>query len=367
MSDVKWVPIKAGDTLQSQARTGKAKFWYAFIGLHQGEYAIIKEWWLEGGAHQRSTPKIVKPKNVGKANETQPLEQAKTELASIYVKQRNKGYSLDGSTDHIPTKPMLAHKWLHRSHGIVFPCRTQPKFDGVRMLMDGTRAWTRGAKDYIPEVVAHLMFDTGGLTLDGELKLYDNVELQMTSRAYKKISAENAKLHYFVYDLVSDASFRDRYAQLEALFATGDVPDNVVLVHCRHAQTEDDIYAHHKLNVADGYEGTMIRNALGGYEAGHRSPNLLKLKDLQDKEFKVIDIREGEGSFTGKAKLVCVIEDSGETFTCVPKGTDEVRRYIFRNKDQFIGRWITVQFQDYSERGIPQKPIGIEFRDEDEF
>jgi hypothetical protein len=63
----------------------------------------------------------------------------------------------------------------------------------------------------------------------------------------------------------------------------------------------DGAWRLHKLRW---YEGSIIRSADGRYEIGHRSYSLLKLKDFQDAEFKVVGVEHGKGSFEDKAILV---------------------------------------------------------------
>lgn len=361
-------PIHTGPTLQSVTRTGKVKYWRAHITKNPlGVHFLVKEWWQDGSAVQLSTPRRVEGKNIGKANETTPLEQAHSELDSLYQKQRDKGYSEDGSQAHIYPKPMLAHTWSKRKHNIVYPAYAQPKLDGVRMLMSNTATWSRGGKDFIPEVVQHLRMHTRGYIFDGELMIPGNHELQVTSRAYKSVNEHNGALHYFVYDLLlEDVPFEERLRQLKLLLDVPDVPGQVHLVPTRRVWAEEEVMEVHQANIAAGYEGTIIRNAAGLYES-HRSPNLLKLKDFQDSEFPVVDIVDGKGSFKGKAIVVCQTLN-GTTFSATPRCSMEERAEIFENREHYIGKWYTVRYQYLSEDGIPVgNTVGIEFRDTGEF
>ena len=103
--------IKESPTLQSVAKTGKAKYWKCVAFEDKGSHFYKKVWWQEGSKVQESTPVEVKGKNVGRANETSDERQAILEFESLVQRQRDKGYSEDGSADHIPVKPILAHKY----------------------------------------------------------------------------------------------------------------------------------------------------------------------------------------------------------------------------------------------------------------
>lgn len=363
-----YVIVESGAVLQSITRTGKKKYWKAGVySTINGDIVLIKTWAQEGSVVQHSTPSKVFGKNIGKANETTPKEQAILELSSLYTKQLDKGYSIDGSQDHIPTKPMLAHSYEKRSHNITFPCFVQPKLDGFRMLMDGKHAWTRGAKEHVAECVAHLMFDTGGLTLDGELILPGNRPLQETSKAAKKFRQDvSPTLEYWVYDYVSDQDFEYRNQALRVNMSTWDIPVNVKTVPTYLVRNEEELFARHYEFTDQGFEGTMVRNTLGGYDIGNRSPNLQKLKDFQDSEFLVVDIIDGKGIFEGKAIVVCETPE-GKQFNVTPQGTMEIRSFIYQHRQSYIGWWLTVKYQTLSEDGIPIFPVGINFRAEDEF
>ena len=361
--------IEESPVLQSLTRTGKVKYWKCVaIKDDFGDHFYKKVWWQEGSKIQESTPVQVKGKNVGRANETSDKEQLLSEFHSIVQKQRDKGYSEDGSADHIPTKPMLAHKYHERKHKIVWPCYAQPKLNGYRMLKepDGKTAWTRGGKEHVRECVEHLMWKSGKLMTDGELLLPDMPLLQVTARAAKKFREDESEtLIYMVYDIVEPLyRFGIRWAAL--LDCAKAFPKQVKLVKTITIENEEALFKAHKLFVSQGYEGTIIRSGHDGYSIGHRSNTLLKLKDFEDAEFQIVRVRDGKGSFKGKAVFICKTKD-GYEFNVAPEGTMEHRAELYETRKDHIGKWLTVRYQDLSEDGAPQFPIGVEIREEGEF
>eukprot|EP01135_Chromosphaera_perkinsii_P004274 Nk52_evm2s274 gene=Nk52_evmTU2s274 len=58
-----------------------------------GVWAIVSEYGAEGGKMQRSEVKVESGKNIGRANETSPFEQACFELRSTFDKKLHQGYS----------------------------------------------------------------------------------------------------------------------------------------------------------------------------------------------------------------------------------------------------------------------------------
>jgi DNA ligase-1 len=354
--------------LQSLTRTGKAKYW-KLVAFQRGEGFFYKKvWWQEGSKVQESTPVQVKGKNIGRANETSDKEQVLSEFHSLVQKQRDKGYSEDGSADHIPVKPMLAHKYHERKHKVVFPCYAQPKLNGYRMLKegDGKTAWTRGGKAHVEECVEHLMWESNKVMTDGELILPDMPLLQVTARAAKKFrEGVSETLMYMVYDIVEPLySFGIRWAALLDLEQA--FPKQVKLVKTITVANEAELLAVHDRFILQKYEGTMVRSGEEGYEIGHRSNLLLKMKDFVDAEFQIVSVRDGKGSFKGKAIFTCKTED-GYEFDVAPEGTMEHRAELYRTREDHIGKWLTVRYQDLTEDGAPNFPIGVVIREEGEF
>jgi DNA ligase-1 len=117
----------------------------------------------------------------------------------------------------------------------------------------------------------------------------------------------------------------------------------------------------HARFVADGYEGIMLRNTAGLYK-NVRSVDLLKYKEFFDDEYEVVGFKEGEGGEKGCVLWMCKTE-KGDTFHCRPRGTREDRTELFQKGATYIGKKLTVRFQELTDDGIPRFPVGIAFRD----
>lgn len=362
--------LKKSSVLKSTAKSGKAKYWQLTAVEHNSEHAYIKNWWQEGSVVQESTPVVVKGKNIDRSNETSDKEQLLLEFASIVQKQRDKGYSESGSQKHIPIKPMLANKYKDKKHKLEWPIYVQPKLDGFRMLKagDGSKAWTRGGKEHVQACVKHLLWDTHPYVVDGELILPGNQKLQLTAQAAKKYRpGVSESLKYHVYDVViPDKPYSERLKVLKQLLQYDDAPKNVVLVPTVEVKNEQELFEQHARFVSQGYEGTIIRTDATGYEVGHRSDSLLKYKDFQDAEFKVLAVEEGKGSFKGHAIMVCD-NKAGGTFNVVSEGTMEYRAELWKNRKKYVGQYLTVRYQTLSEDGNPVFPVGVDFREKGEF
>ena len=89
---------------------------------------------------------------------------------------------------------------------------------------------------------------------------------------------------------------------------------------------------------------------------------LLKMKEFQDEEFEIVGFYEGEGGDKGLIIWRCKTED-GKLFGCRPHGTHEERAELFKHGKEYVGKMLTVRFQELTADGIPRFPVGIAVRD----
>ncbi len=364
---------RSSPILQAETSKGKTKYWQCHL-THEGDQWFTQtSWWQQTkdgpSAVQFSVPYEAKPKNIGKKNESSAQHQAESEFDSIVQKQCDKGYHEANVVATRLLAPMLAQKFNERKHKLVYPVSVQPKYNGQRHLYNGRIAWSRGGKLVIPQIYQHLEFDTQNNTIDGELVLPGNVPLQETRKATAKFRPNvSCTLKYYVYDLVDEnIGFTQRYAKLFALLNNKDIkiPTDVILAPTYLANDEAEVMLYHKNFKAAGYEGIIIRNDGEGYHIGHRSNQLQKYKEFVDSEFEIIGVRSGEGSFEGCAIFILVNEE-GLKFECNPEGTMEHKRELYLQKEELIGKWLTVRYQDLSNAGIPLFPIGVDVRRSEE-
>ena len=108
--------------------------------------------------------------------------------------------------------------------------------------------------------------------------------------------------------------------------------------------------------VEAGYEGIMLRNAVGVYRANYRSNDLQKYKEFMEEEYRIIDFKEGEGRDAGAVIWVCETAD-GKEFSIRPRGSFEQRREWFNDGAKYIGKNLTVVYQELTEDGKPRFPV----------
>ena len=119
----------------------------------------------------------------------------------------------------------------------------------------------------------------------------------------------------------------------------------------------------HDKFVQDGYEGIMIRDMGGVYESNKRSKYLQKYKVFMEEEFEITGFHEGTGDEKGAIVWDCKTKDH-KIFAVRPRGTFEFRKKLFLEGSTYIGKMLTVIFQEYSSDSIPRFPVGKAIRDE---
>ena len=265
--------------------------------------------------------------------------------------------------------PMLAHDFNKRSRSIKFPCYVQRKYDGTRCVgVPGTGLFSRNRKQYphMEHIVADMAALPPAIILDGEL-YSDELSFQeivglVKRQTLKAGDAEKMKkIKFHVYDIINDEPYEERKKSLDFMFT--NIPFSYITpVATETAAGPEDIKRLHNVYVAEGYEGIMLRNAAGSYAVGQRSADLQKYKEFQDEEYEVIGFKEGEGAEAGCVIWLCKTA-AGREFACRPRGTREDRAALFVDGAAYVGKKLTVRFQELSDEGTPRFPVGIAFRD----
>lgn len=242
--------------------------------------------------------------------------------------------------------PMLANKWEDRQKYITEPFYVQPKLDGVRLLVSNKGCFSRTGKPV--RGVDHLANGLkDGEYLDGECYAPNKTFEEITSMF--KMNPESLEFHVFDYfDLNQpNLTFEERMKR--------------VTVDTFHVKKKSEITGYHDMFVSQGHEGIMIRDAMSTYEIGKRSNYLLKYKAFQTEEYPIVDVKEGTGREKGTAIWIC--KTGEQHFSVKPEGTLEKRREYLAEKEKYIGKQLTVRFQNLTAIGVPRFPVGVVVRD----
>lgn len=286
-----------------------------------------------------------------------------------------------GTSLPLPILPMLAKTYepstaKKKRKDIVFPCFVQPKLDGLRCIMylhDGEIvAQSRTGNHFksmerITNSLRPFFKSHPEVVLDGELYTKD-IPFEVLAGIIKKqkITADDSvileTITYNVYDIVDlTAPFHARILFLREYFESGQYP-RIQFVETLMVDTVVDFRKLFSEFVANGYEGIMLRNVSGLYITNYRSDDLQKYKEFMEEEFRIIGFAEGDGHDKGTVKWICETSD-GKPFTVRPRGTVAHRKELFQNGSAYVGKLLTVIFQEYTEEGKPRFPVGKAVRD----
>lgn len=359
-------------TLYATDTKGKTKVWSVSV-MYGDPVLIITTFGYLNGKMKTESTYIHEGKNLGKANETSPYEQAIAEAKSKITKK------LDDNYTEIPPEegdvkvnilPMLAHPYAKRKHDLTWPAYVQPKLYGCRLLAHKVSETemdyiSRGGKKFT--TLGHLTADLlkileVGEILDGEIYMHQAMTFQEIVSALKKKNHQTEILQYHIYDLVDlKKPFSDRTTIIKDKFLKLTLDSPLQRVETVKMYDEDEMFDMHNQFTVNGYEGTMIRNTHGMYVLDYRSKDLLKYKDFIDEEFKIVGGTDGKGSEAGCVIFLC--ECHSGRFSVRPRGTREQRTIWLNEIDSLKGKKLTVRFQRLSDDGIPIFPVGIIIRD----
>jgi DNA ligase-1 len=381
-------------------KSGKTRVWKATVfsfpasNTQMCKAMSVIQHGIYDGKSQLDTREYTEGKNIGKKNETTPLQQC---MAEVEKKRKDKmekeGYSdvfpgressavYESSSQQVARKifPMLANKYepssaSRKRGGIVFPCFVQPKLDGLRCvvyLVNGTPTYqsrTGGiftVLQHLDASVMEILSQKPTLVLDGELYTRQIPFEELAGIIKKKTLTEADKqkircVQYHVYDLViPDVPFRERFSALQRTISSTNQYVTPVLTYLANEPAEfREKFGEY---VAQGYEGIMLRNAEGLYQENYRSNDLMKYKEFFESEYKIVDFKEAVGRDAGTVIWECETPE-GRRFSVRPRGTQEARREWFSKGASLVGKQLTVIYQELSEMGVPRFPVGKAIRD----
>ena len=322
-------------------------------------------------------------KNAGKANATTDEEQAEKEAESKRAKKRDRGGYSESIPEDKPMMPMLALTHDKHGHKIKYPAYVQPKLDGIRCFVhvDGESVTLKSrtgkeftSLDHIADAVRELVSvmgkSVGSFILDGELynhQFKEDFQGLVSAIKRDKPSETTHMVQFHCYDYVAEGrDFEDRIQELYHMDQWLSEVTTIQIVQTFLVDNLDEVVEQNSLWLEDGYEGSMIRNAKGGYQPNRRSPDLQKYKSFMDAEFEIVGAVENKGKMEGQCTFTCVTED-GTEFGCKPMGDESQREqyWIDFQAGKLTGKMLTVKFFEWttSENPVPRFPVGVIVRD----
>jgi DNA ligase 1 len=269
-------------------------------------------------------------------------------------------------------KPMLAYPVSSKPIPYEKLMYMQPKFDGVRCVIqyDNSQvtAYSRTGKEW--KNIDHIRFNLKSffqlnptVVLDGELYNHDlNKDFEKIISLVRKTKPtdedrlESSRMVQFhCYDVINmkanfNFSVRNEWISL-------NVPNN----HCvKHVETHEiwaEKYAlqYHKINLKNGYEGSILR--LNEPYQTKRSHNLRKFKDFHDSEAILTGWVEGKGKRVGTIGKFTAIDDEGNEFGMPVMDKFEYLQDNFKKMQKWVGKTATFTYFERTKANSYRHPL----------
>lgn len=356
--------------LYARSATGKILVWW----MTQDNNSYTTTSGQLDGKLVTSEPTICQGKNIGRANETSAKIQAEMEMVAKYKKQLKTGYFLDikdvDSFQYI--QPMLAKNYkdyadkIDWAKGVI----VQIKFNGMRCIATRHGLFTRKGERYVsvPHIENSLkkFFEKyPDAVLDGELFNYALRQrlneiaclIRKQKPTAQDLANSEAVVEYHIYDGYGIGTFPDdvyvvrkQAIDQSLIFANFSKYVKCVICWTIHSPVELDVIYNAFLN--DEQEGAILRIPDSPYEH-KRSKYLLKFKPIDDSEFIIKDIIEGEGNWAGTGKIIEFSYENGKRFRGTFKGTFEQAQKFLAERQKWIGKTVTVEYNGLTGLGTP--------------
>lgn len=239
------------------------------------------------------------------------------------------------------------HKYLTKFNGLGYYSR---KFDGKRMYYLDDIAYSRDNKICRPAPISHITAQISAcrelrdFVTDGEV-LYFNEDysenfkkaISLTSRIER--SPECERLYYVIFDLIHSDFFRveeeyeafvNTYEKLKVKLEAEPIEGRCDLLKTKLpnvyiAKQSNDLFEFTNHPQYKDWEGLMLRDAGAPYQY-KRTDKLLKIKQWQDIECKVVGVKAGIGKHLGR--LGALIVDYKGYVVAVGSGFNDQEREI---------------------------------------
>lgn len=271
--------------------------------------------------------------------------------------------------------PMSAVLLEKNKKKIIFPTLVQPKLDGFRgmakLINNEVIIYSRTKRPFvhlknIKKELKKFKLIKDGKTLDGEIYLHNHSIRDLKSVMGRsklnndKVRNLEKKIKYYVFDYVDiEKDFKQRYNILKKNFLKSDL---IKLVKTKKVSDFDQLNKIRNKFINEGYEGIIVRNIKGIYQPGKRSKNVFRTKEFKKGKFTVIDGLEGKGVDKGTViwKLQCC-KNKNNFFMAKPMGTRDFRKKLYKEKNKFIGKKITIKYFEINEETgcVSRFPIAI--------
>jgi DNA ligase-1 len=275
---------------------------------------------------------------------------------------------------------------------IKFPCIAQHKADGQRTIatvIDGVVTYfARSGKIsehlnglFDEELIRFSRLLSTDIVVDGETFAGSFTETMNAKKEGKSAAKDNMRFCAFFVMPYSDWQAKTtKITMRQALdilaFELPKIkPQKIIAIESREVQNYKDMmdYCNEVIDVHK-QEGLILKNYDSPY-VWERSISWCKVKRMWDVDGQIYDMYAGKTKSRLENMLggICVkgVDEKGTEFDVnVGSGfSDEQRKEIWNNRDKYIGKTVTIKFQEYSKNKATNTlslrfPVFMHFRDD---
>lgn len=269
--------------------------------------------------------------------------------------------------------PMGAYELTDKR--VHYPAMVQPKLDGYRglaHLTSGNQVEIKSMRmkpyqhlDHITKILAKKIKNKN-IYIDGEIYLDQPINVLRSILGRDNLDEDQKKMaqqiKFIVFDMFDlnkmNMPYVERFKWLKDNFGNNK-NDVIEVIECRIAKNNKNIEEAFEEYVKEGYEGIIVRNYDGKYKLGGKSVDVLKSKNVLKDKFIIVGYKEGTGSNKGTVvwELRCR-KNTQKNFWAKPTGTRENRREMYKNREKYIGKEITIKYFDIDKNGcVTRNPV----------
>jgi len=295
-------------------------------------------------------------------------------------------------------KPMLAPNETVKVEDMKFPLLVSYKLDGVRCIFKDGKMYSRALKQF-PNAQLYKRFEKL-MRLSKELDVIFDGELLAKSLPFNELSGLTRQLdkelpddlYFYAFDCIVKSNFtkpfRDRLVDLQGIKL---IPVVKIIEQYEMIET-DKVKQIFEEALAWGCDGLILRNPNSRYKFGRgtvKEALIYKLKPFETFDAQIIEVIQGTKvdpnaektinelgrSVTSKKKGDRILIDKACDFVVLYEGkelkvsiamTDEEKEEVWKNRKDYIGRWIEYKGMLVGAKDLPRHPVFLRMRDDKE-
>jgi len=305
-------------------------------------------------------------------------------------------------------RPMLAPNDEVDLDNIKYPILASTKLDGIRCIFMNGQMLSRSLKP-IPNKQMQEKFKVlaeyskkYNIILDGELygegmTFQEITHFIMTqdlddSKNIKKVGHEEIipeKLKFYCFDAVEDLKFDVPFeTRLQEVDEMCYYAELVEVVEQKAVHSKEAVMEYFEEVLGDGYEGLILKSYDSRYKFGRCTMNegtMYKVKPYRTFDAQIIDIEErylntsesyinelGKSQKHNNKEAMIptgiagsfVVDYEGQKQKVALTGTEEFRREVWKNRKQYIGKWIEFKGMLIGVKDCVRHPTFVRWRND---